>query len=386
VIPEAEPLAPSSSAEVSLSRIARYASIAFCGVLPVLTVAVLFAGANQDHSVAMDFGQFYRGAEAILAGDNPYPAGDASLIASARPYVYPPFPAILLLPLTMLPLRVAELLVMASLLGVVVAILWLLDVRDWRCYGIAFLWPPVISAIQTSNPTLWFALAAAVVWRYRDRLVPASAGVGVTLAVKFVLWPLVVWLAATRRLAAAGLACLLAAGVLFVSWAAIGFTGMVEYPGLLRRLEDTVGDDAYTIRMVALDLGAPPPIARTLWLAIGTGLLAAVVLVARAGGERRAFILSLAASLALSPLVWLHYFALLLVVVALAQPALGLVWFVPLLMFGSPGSGNPTLFETTTALFAAAVTVALALTSVPRAPSATSVGRVGLPPAPVEST
>ena len=34
---------------------------------------------------------------------------------------------------------------------------------------------------------------------YRDRLVPASASVGVTLAAKFFLWPLVVWLAATRR-------------------------------------------------------------------------------------------------------------------------------------------------------------------------------------------
>ena len=167
-----------------------------------------------------------------------------------------------------------------------------------------------------------------------------------TLAAKFFLWPLAVWLAATRRLAAAALAVALGLGLLVLSWAVIGFAGLADYPELMRRLQDSIGDDSYTLRVVALDLGLPAGLARAVWLVAGLGLLAAMVVVGRRGDERRAFVLALAAALALTPIVWLHYFALLLVVVALTRPRLGVVWFVPLAMVLTPGSGHPTPFET----------------------------------------
>ena len=69
---------------------------------------------------------------------------------------------------------------------------------------------------------------------------------------------------------------------------------------------------------------------------------------------------AIAAALALSPIVWLHYFALLLVVVALARPVLGFLWFVPLAMIVTPGSGEPTPFETAWTLGIAVLTVARA--------------------------
>ncbi len=144
-----------------------------------------------------------------------------------------------------------------------------------------------------------------------------------TLAAKFFLWPLVVWQAATRRYASAALSVAIGAALLLVSWAVIGFAGMTDYPDLARTLEETVGEDSYTVYIVGLDLGLPSPVARGIWLALGLALVAAVVLVGRRGGERSAFVLAIAASLALTPIVWLHYFALLLVVVALAQPTLG---------------------------------------------------------------
>ena len=56
---------------------------------------------------------------------------------------------------------------MLLLTGAVLATLRALDVRDWRCYGVAFLWPPVLSAIQTGNITLLLGLCAALVWRFR---------------------------------------------------------------------------------------------------------------------------------------------------------------------------------------------------------------------------
>jgi hypothetical protein len=253
---------------------------------------------------------------------------------------------------------------MAALVAAVLATLWALDVRDWRCYGLVLLWPPVISAIQTGNVTLWFGLAAALAWRYRDRLVAPSVSIGVTLAVKFFLWPLVVWLAATRRYVSAVLSSVVGAGLLLLSWAAIGFAGMADYPDLVRRLEETVGEDSYTLYIVGLDLGLPSAVARAAWLGVGLALLAAVLLAGRRGGERSAFVLAIAASLALTPIVWLHYFALLLVAVAVARPRLGFLWFVPLAMVITPGSGHPTPFETAATLAIATATIALALRAI----------------------
>ena len=269
--------------------------------------------------------------------------------------------AIVSIPLTALPFDAAGLLLMTALAGAALATLFVLGVRDWRCYGIVLLWPPVISAIQTGNVTLWLALASAIAWRFRARVLPVSASIGLTLAAKFLLWPLVVWLAATRRYAGAALSGAVGAGLLLVSWAAVGFSGFADYPDLLRRLEDTVGDDSYTVYVVGLDLGLSPVVARSIWLGLGLGLLAGVVLLARRGEEQRAFVLAIAAALALTPIVWLHYFALLAVIVALARPRLGVIWFVPLAMVVTPGSGHPTPFQTTATLAVAATTIALAL-------------------------
>jgi Glycosyltransferase family 87 len=350
-----------TATRLGLTRLARPAAIVFFGVFPVLTIVALFVAVIDDNSVAMDFRQFYAAAEFILRGKNPYPEGTGVLAAWGGPYPYPPLPALLAAPLTALSVQAAGLLVMGCLVLVALAIPYILEVRDWRCYGLVLLWPPVISAIQTANVTLWLALAAAVAWRYRDRVLPAAAAIGLTLAAKFFLWPVVVWLAATRRLLSAALALVIGAVVLLASWAVLGFAGLLDYPSLLRRLEHTVGEDSYTVYISGLDLGLPSPAARAVWLAVGAALLLGVVVLSRRGDERSAFIVAIAASLALTPIVWLHYFALLVVVVAVAQPRLGLAWFVPLAMVITPGSGHPTPFETAATLLIATMTVAIAL-------------------------
>jgi hypothetical protein len=241
------------------------------------------------------------------------------------------------------------------------ATLWIVGVRDWRCYGVVLIWPPVISAIQTGNVTLWFALASAVAWRYRDRVLPASTAIGVTLAAKLFLWPLVVWLAATRRLRSAVVASAIGVGLLLLSWATIGFAGFFDYPDLLRRLEDTVGADSYTAYIVGLDVGLPSPVARALWLTLGLAVLASLVVIARRGDDRTAFVLAIVTALALTPIVWLHYFALLVVVVAVVEPRLRPVWFIPLAMVVTPGSGQPSARETFATLVIVSLTIALAL-------------------------
>jgi hypothetical protein len=346
---------------LTLSRVGWLASLVFFGALPVLTVAVLFVSTIDSDTVAMDFRQFYAAAQAILDGRTPYPPNGEPTTLWGGPYPYPPLPALLATPLTVLSQEAAGLFVMAMLVLAALAVLYVLDVRDWRCYGLAAMWPPIISAVQTGNLTLWLALACALAWRFRDRIWTPAVAVGLTLAAKFFLWPLVVWFAATRRALTAAVACVAGVVLLIATWAVIGFAGLVDYPHMLQRLDDIVGDDSYTLYIVGTDAGLPSPVARALWMGAGLVLVVGVVLLGRRGDERTAFIIAVAAALALTPIIWLHYFALLLVVVAVAQPRLGAVWFVPFAMAITPGSGDPTPFDTAWALGVAALTVVLAI-------------------------
>jgi len=352
---------PAAQSGSWVSRLRWPATMFLFAVLPAAILASLFVEAVRDEAVAFDFRVFYGAAEAVLRGDSPYPPLDDPGTVFGRSYVYPPLTALAVVPLTVLPEAVAGLLVMFALTLALLAIPRVLGVQDWRCYGVLLLWPPVLSAIQTGSVTILLALAAAAAWRYRDRTLAASLSVGMTLAVKTILWPVVVWLAATRRVGTAVAACVVGAAAVVIPWAAIGFVGFGGYPDLLRHLEDAVGDDSYTLYIVALDAGAPSEVARVAWLGVGVGLLAAMIVLGRRGDERSAFVLAVAAALALTPIVWLHYFALLAVVVALATPRLGIAWFLPIAMVLTPGSGHPSPFETSWTLAVAALTIGLSL-------------------------
>src|SRR5262249_12788009 len=70
------------------------------------------------------------------------------------------------------------------------------------------------------------------------------------------------------------------------------------------------------------------------------------VVLARRGDDERSFICTIAATLALTPIVWLHYLTLLLVPMAIARPRLSALWFVPILLWVSPRPGYPVGYET----------------------------------------
>jgi hypothetical protein len=58
--------------------------------------------------------------------------------------------------------------------------------------------------------------------------------------------------------------------------------------------------------------------------------------------HRRSFALAIAAALVLSPIVWLDFYALAAIPLAIARPRLSLVWLLPLLTWGLPSSGIAT--------------------------------------------
>lgn len=322
---------------------------------------VLLLVLSGEHAV-VDFRPYYLGAEALLRGETLYPEMSDTELGSGRAYVYPPLAALASVPLSLLPISVAEAAVVLLGVGAVIASLYLVGVRDWRCYVVVFCWSPVLSAVQLGNLTVFLGLAAALAWRYRDHDRRAGASLGVAIAAKFLLWPLLIWLVATRRVHAALYATAVGAVVFLASWTLVGFEGMAEYPELLRRLQGAVENGTYTLYVVALEAGAPAWGARGLWLALGIGLLTLFVFVDRRRADRAAFVIAIAASLALSPVVWLHYFELLAVAVAVARPRLGVVWFVPLAMWlvSTTDGGNGTTSQTAATVVVAAVTVVLA--------------------------
>jgi hypothetical protein len=331
------------------------------GLLPVCALSFVFWNARGD-GIVTDFENiFYPAADAVLHGSNPYPDVDDPGVVAGTEYLYPPLTALATTPFTALPSAAAGFVAMALLVTSVFATLWVLRVRDWRCYGLALLWPPVISAIQSGNVTIPLALGAALAWRYRDHAWTAGGSLGLTLATKFFLWPLVLWLGFTRRIGAAALAMGVGAVVLLASWAVIGFAGIDRYPDLLRRLQELEEGNGYTIYALALDLGFAPGTARALWIGLAVLLVAGIAVLGHRRDDRRAFAIAVAAALACSPIVWLHYFAFLLVVVGVAERRLGPAWFVPLAMYGATGTRNGTTAQTALTIAAAALTVALAV-------------------------
>ncbi len=351
------------------------ATIALLGVLPLFAIGFVVADLAAGEAGWAFREAFLGAAEAVLRGDSPYPGLTDPSVERGTAYVYPPLTALLATPFTLVSSDVAAVVFALILVASVPATLALLGVRDWRCYGIAFLWPPVLSAVHVENITLLVGLAAALVWRFRDQPFAGGATLGASIAIKPLLWPLGLWFLATRRLRAAVWSVVVGAALLLGSWAVIGFAGLVEYRALLRRLSEVMDDYAYSVYALALDLDTGDVMARALWVLLGLGVLVASVVVARRGDERRGFVLAVAATIACSPIVWLHYFALLLVVVAVAQPKLGVVWFVPLLMYGSEEITNGTPFQTALTLAVAALTVAVALRG-PRAAERSFAGRL----------
>ena len=102
-------------------------------------------------------------------------------------------------------------------------------------------------------------------------------------------------------------------------------------------------------------MGAPQWLARLVTVAAAAGLAVGT-------WRRRSFSLAIATALVASPIVWLDYFALTAVPLAIARPRLSWIWFVPLTTVGLEGAGLAIGdgLGTTRALVAFAVVLAIA--------------------------
>jgi Glycosyltransferase family 87 len=307
----------------------RIATITVCAVLPALTLVTMLIVGLGDGSLADDFHhEIYPQAEEMLAGRNPYPPPDFDPTV-AHNFIWPPVVAYALSPLTFLPAEAADLVMVVLGLACFALALWLVGVRDWRVYGVLALWPQVAGEMRVSHLTAPLCLLVALAWRSRDARATSGIWVGIATAAKFFVWPVAVWLASRRRPVAALTAVCIAGGPLFL---VLPFTALDDYVRALLQLGRGFDQDSYTLFGLLVQSGASETVGRVVAFSAGAILLAAT-------WRYRSLALALAAALTLSPIVWLDYFALAAIPLALARPRLSLVWFLPLVTWGLRGAG-----------------------------------------------
>jgi len=276
-----------------------------------------------------DLEVFLAAAGRVLDGASPY------AFHADQTYAYPPLLAYVVAPLHPLSVGAATAVWTVLSLAAVAASLWLLGVRDWRCYCLTALYPTTRSAVDLGTVGPLLLLAAAAAWRWRERVVRSAGALAVAVVLKLFLWPLAIWPALLRRRPTALVTASFAVALALVPWAAIGFEGLGDYPGLLRHLADDEAGASYSVYALGVRVKLPDAVATIVSLLVAAVFLLLAWYVARdrlrtpRDREAASLTLVLAAALAASPIVWMHYFLLLLVPLALTRPRLSPLWLVP---------------------------------------------------------
>ena len=140
---------------------------------------------------------------------------------------------------------------------------------------------------------------------------------------------------------------------------------------MLSELSSVEASEGYTVAAAVGKLGLPWQLGQVIGLLAAFVCGAAMLAAGRAGRVRTALTLAIGLALLASPIVWMHYFALLVVVVALYVPRLTFVWLLPvglLLLPIQPGVASGWMI-------AAALTTVAAVAAVAASSSAALPGR-----------
>jgi hypothetical protein len=307
-------------------------------VLPVLATVWLFVSFYSGHLFAFDFQNGWVAGFRVLHGLSPYDYNRHQIMAGVS-FPYPAAGALMFVPFSLLPVGLSSLIFFGLLLTACVSALYMLNVRDWRLYGLVFLWWPVITGWQNANVTLLLLCGIAAVWRYRNSPVVAAVLTGLMLSVKPIVWPLLVWMLITRRFRAAAYGLAVTLALTATSWAALGFGQLAAWTHLLTFQMDVDYRVGYGLSALVAHFGAGRSAGTVLQVVVTGALVIGCLCLGRQGRERAALTLAVAAMLASSPLVDNHNFALLIIPLALARPHLGRAWLVPFALWLCPDTG-----------------------------------------------
>lgn len=328
-------------------------------VLPVfVTVAELSISLGLHH-LAVDFrGWYWPAGHRVLNGLSPY------TVPPSQALNYPAFGALVFVPFALIPHGAATVLFLLLIAASVPVTLLLLGVRDWRAFAIVALWEPVVVGWETANISLLIACGLAVVWRFRDRAAVSGLALAALISVKIFLFPIAIWLLATRRWRA--LVWTFAGTIVLnlLSWAILGFDQISVYVHVLKAFAGVAELRGYSLIGLMRHLGASQPIADAVGLAAAAAVIAASLRSVAPRRDVAVFTATIAACLWASPVVESHYISLLLIPVALVAPVLSWPWLLPIALLLVPAD-HPVLWEH---VFSLAVTVILVLSCIWRPP------------------
>ncbi len=293
---------------------------ALLGLALLIVAAVLFV---NSRGFGYDFVAYDAAARRIAEGVSLYFADTAERYRRELYdglYLYPPQLAIALVPLTILSVFDATVVWMAFRIGLLIAGCALLPVsRSARLlsFGIGCASLPVLFDLNLGNISIVVFALAAVAWRMADRPVGAVAHAAlIAMRFPFGLF-FITWILQRRWrpilwTMAAGI------GLIVVSLPIVGVGSYVDYLTILRNLPDiSTGPHNLSLKTTALEIGIPADLAG---LAVPIGYVVGVVAIAFAARRRDsdvAFVVSVVATLLLTPFIHPHYLVLLLFPTAL---------------------------------------------------------------------
>jgi alpha-1,2-mannosyltransferase len=332
-------------------------------ILPPLLVLLVLTPSH--HGYAYDFKIFRIAGNAYLHGHSPYPPPKLAVLQRQHSFVYPAPMALLFVPFALLPWKVGAVIFECGLVVCVAATLRLLQIRDWRLYSIAFLLLPIELGIRLGTISPLLALLVAALWRYRDRTLPAALLLAAIIVSKLFLAPLAVWLLVTRRWRAAALGSAIALVSTLAAWSVIGFAGFSDYRRVLSLLATGEERESFSLASLGFAGGLSANTSHLIAEVAGGLLLAAAIGVGlrlrSSRGDFTAFTLVISAALAVSPIVWNHYFAVLLIPLAVVAPRLSPIWAVPFLLWFVPAQSYHEFILIAVGVVAPAITLGWAI-------------------------
>jgi alpha-1,2-mannosyltransferase len=285
------------------------------------------------HGGGGDFAIFRRAGRAVLHGHSPYVHPTLKLLGANDHFVYPTPFALPFIPFAVAPEQAAAVGFLVLSLAAVLGSVWLLGVRDWRCYGASLLGVPVFGALGVGSIGPFLLLLCALGWRFRNRTV-AGVPLAVAAAAKLFLWPLLVWLLVTRRFRAFAFS-LATIGAILALWAGIDSGGMGRYPQTVRLLNEVQRWKSYSVQSLFISLHVPASTSVAVAVGVAVAVVAALVLLRRRGDDVT-FPAAVVAALIATPILWNHYLVLLLAPIAIARPRLAPLWLLPLVLWATP--------------------------------------------------
>jgi alpha-1,2-mannosyltransferase len=278
--------------------------------------------ATPSMEIHVDFDSFWRSANAMLAGQNIYDTGVRLVNLN------PPIWTVLISPLGLLsPLTAYRVFVVISLVAAVAYLAWTAEELrlkpGWTVVGVVMLLlsSPLLATLALGQvyPLLALGLVAAWVADRRDKQEVSGVALGLVVAFKPSLLPVLLWPLARRRWRTLVAALVSGAATTLVGVVALGPGATLDYIEVLRGRSVSAYWDNASLPSAAARLFTENPYAQNVatlpWMIyIGYALgIAAIVFTAmrvRHGPEAGLWAL-VAASLLASPIAWHNYLVLL---------------------------------------------------------------------------